>query len=152
MQVKVFNENVHPYSEKFRGKEITIGPNEYIEMDEDEAEYFKGTFTFPVKNGEGLPDPRFFKKIRIEKLQKTVKEDPLVCHANGQKVASASELKEVLSSFAHLLVKDEKAEEENREQLKKTNADLRKQNKKMEERLESIETMLSKRLTDGASL
>ena len=117
MQVKVFNDNVHPYTEKFRGKEITIGAKQFIEMDEDEAEYFKGTFTFPVKNGEGLPDPAF-----------------------------------LLSDFAHMIVKDEKAEAENREEVKKTNLELKKQNKRMEERLAEIEKMMSKRLVDGASL
>ena len=152
MQVKVFNDNVHPYTEKFRGKEITIGAKQFIEMDEDEAEYFKGTFTFPVKNGEGLPDPAFFKRIRIDKPKRVAQEDPLVCHANGQKVASASELKDVLSDFALMIVKDEKAEAENREEVKKTNLELKKQNKRMEERLAEIEKMMSKRLVDGASL
>lgn len=144
MNVKVWNDNIYPYTEDFRGTKYTIPAQSFIEMDEDEAEYFKATFTFPVKDSQGRPDPKFFKKIRIE-IPEDVQmlrqqKDSLVCHANGQKAVSATELAQILGNFSHMLAgKDEAGEEE---VFKKQNKDLKKENKELKARLDLIEQKL----------
>jgi hypothetical protein len=144
MMVKVWNENIYPYQEKFRNVLRVIEPKSYIEMDEDEAEYFLSKFTAPIRDSQNRPDPKFFKKLRIEKPAGYEKQDTrLVCHANGQKVASAQELKEVLSNFSHMLAdKDDSAEAE---AVKAQNKELRKENKVLKSRLEIIEEKLGLR-------
>jgi hypothetical protein len=150
MLVKVWNENTHPYTEKFRNVLRVIEPKSYIEMDEDEAEYFLAKFTAPVKDAQNRPDPRFFKKLRIERSADHQKkqDNQLVCHANGQKAATAQELKEVLSNFTHMLAdKDDTAEAE---ALKVQNKELKKENKVLKSRLEIIEEKLGLRTTTNA--
>ncbi len=138
--VKVWNDNIYLYEEKFRGRLIEIDPNSYIEMDEDEAENFKAAFTFPHRDEQGRPDPRFFKKIRIEKPKvEESADDNLICHANGQKVSSVDELTKVLSNFSHMLAKDDEAEAEAKKHLKK-------ENKELKERLSTIEKLLEEQL------
>lgn len=67
MIVKVWNDNSHPYSEDFRGKKINIPPKTFIEMEDDVAQLFKGSFgNGPRKDVHGQFDPRSFKMIRIE--------------------------------------------------------------------------------------
>ena len=147
MLVKVHNDNIHPYNEKFSGQDIHIPAISYIEMDEDQAEVFLGKFVFPVKNEMGLNDPKFFKKLRIEKpLKENVEADSLICHATGKKAASKEELVEMLSSFRHLLVRDDEAEEF----AKKAESRLKKENKDLKSRLEKLEALVSERL--GISL
>ncbi len=143
MLAKVHNLNIHPYTEEFRGNKITIAPGSYVEMDEDEAEYFMQTFTFPKKDSQGRPDPLFFKKLKLEKpplgKNKDGASDDLVCHANGQRAASAEELSAVLKSFSHMMAsKDEAAESD----LKKQNAVLKKANLDLKSRLQRIEDKL----------
>jgi hypothetical protein len=139
MLVKVHNLNIHPYKEDFRGKMIVIPPNAFVEMDEDEADYFMQSFTYPKKDSQGRPDPLFFKKLKLEKPPVQPKED-LICHATGQKAGSQEELAKMLSNFSHLLAaKDETAEAES---LKKQNAALKKDNKELKSRLDRIEEKL----------
>lgn len=144
MLVKVWNHNVHPYSEKFRDQLITIQPNQFIEMDEDEADYFLQTFTFPVKDPQGRPDAKHFKKLKIEIPQELIDarkaRDPLVNHANGQRVSSAQELAESLMQFKHLLA--EKPAGEESDLLAKNNKMLAKENKLLKTRLQLIEERL----------
>ena len=134
MLVKVWNDNIHPYREMFRNQEIVIEAGSFIEMDEDEALYFEGTFVFPRKNEQGVPDPLFFKKIRREATP-PVEVDPLLCHANGQTAKSDAEFKELVGAFKHLLVKDDSAEAERTKALKKENKDLKSRLERLEEHL-----------------
>lgn len=150
MLVKVHNNNVHPYTEEFRGNKITIPANSYIEMDEDEADYFLQTFTFPKKDSQGRPDPLFFKKLKIEKphVDKPA-EDLMICHANGQKAASVADLNKILAGFAHLQAgKDDAGEAEI---SKKLNSALKKENKELKSRLERIEAELGLAAEDATS-
>lgn len=141
MLVKVHNNNIHPYKEDFRGRTIYIESNSYVEMDEDEADYFIQAFVFPKKDSQGRPDPLFFKKLKIEKPKVEAKADDfLICHANGQKLASKDELSNVLASFSHLLAgKDDEGESE---VLRKKNKELLRSNKEMKSRLDLIEEKL----------
>lgn len=154
MQVKLWNDNVHPYSEKFRGVQYTIPPKEFIMMDEDEAEYFHATFTFPVKDSQNRPDPKHFKMLRIELTEEAkaarAQKDGLVCHANGKKAASAEELVALLSNFSHMLA--DKDTDGEAEVIKKQNKDLKKENKELKTRLELIEEKLGIGTTDAESI
>jgi len=149
MLVKVHNHNIHPYKENFRDKTVVIPANDSIEMDEDEADYFMQTFTFPKKDSQGRPDPLFFKKLKVEKplVEKPV--DGLVCHAKGQKVATIEELNTLVVGFSHMLAnKDEAGEAE----VKKQASALKRENKDLKARLEMIEQKLGLRDLENASL
>lgn len=65
-QVKVWNDNVHPYEESFKGDMIRIPAKGYIEMDADEALQFRGSFKAPVKDADDNDLAIGFKMIRIE--------------------------------------------------------------------------------------
>lgn len=76
-KAKVWNDNDYVHQEVFKGDKIVIEPHSFIEMDWEEAIQFKGQFTglAPIKEeadefgGVGEPDPRFFKKIRVEHVK-----------------------------------------------------------------------------------
>ena len=146
MLVKVHNLNIHPYNEKFSGQDIHIPAGGFIEMDDDQAELFLQKFTFPVKNEMGLHDPKFFKKLKIEREhvpQAVV--DPLMCHASGRKAASKEELVAMLDSYSHLRAEDKEAEEAAKKadsELKRENKKLREENKEFKSRLERLESLV----------
>jgi hypothetical protein len=62
--VKVWNDSENDYREEFKGREIYIRANDYIEMPRAEAVTFQGTYTPARRNGTG----RFLneKRIRLE--------------------------------------------------------------------------------------
>ena len=64
--VKVWNDNIHPYEEKFKGNFIRIEPGKFIEMEYDEAKLFLGTFVPIVRGGDDRPDPVYFKRLRLD--------------------------------------------------------------------------------------
>lgn len=67
-QVKVWNENTHEYTEKFRDREIKIPPKRFVVMDAEEADIFYGTFKPPVKDVDNQMSPKGYKMLRIEKM------------------------------------------------------------------------------------
>lgn len=146
MLVKVHNLNIHPYNEKFGGQDIHIPANDFVEMDEDQADQFLQKFTFPVKNEMGLHDPKYFKKLKIERpFVQHAEVDPLVCHASGQKAATKEELAVMLSRFAHLAAKDEEAEKAakySESELRRENKQLKAENKDFKTRLERLEALM----------
>lgn len=148
MLVKVHNLNVHPYQEEFRGVLVQIPANSFIEMDEDEADYFMQKFTFPKKDSQGRPDPVYFKKLKMERPP--AKEDQFVCHANGKKFSSQEDLAKALGEFSHMLASRDDVSDE---ALKKQNASLKKENQKLKTRLDRIEEKLGfSEQTDEASI
>ena len=68
MQVKVWNDNDHPFTDNnFKGDVVTIPPKKYVEMEYNEAHEFRGKYS-PIKlGGDGQPLAQSFKMIRIEK-------------------------------------------------------------------------------------
>lgn len=67
MQVRVVNDNVHVYREKFRGKVIEIGPKASITMDLNDANIFLGTMPPNIEVGaDGVQRPESYKMLRIE--------------------------------------------------------------------------------------
>jgi hypothetical protein len=148
MLVKVHNTNTYPYTEEFRGNKIVIPPMGFVEMDEDEADYFMQTFTFPKKDSQGRPDPLFFKKLKLEKPKVEATVDPLLCHATGQKAATPEEFAKVMASVTHMLHKDEAGEAD----LKRQNVALKKSNQELKSRLEAIEERLGLgKVAEGAA-
>lgn len=113
--VRVWNDNTHPYEEVFKGDKIFIPSKEYIEMDENEAIQFKGTFKSPVLNVDGVHLPEGYKMIRIEKItdQDTgPKLDELSCLACKYKASSKADLDEHVKTHSAQALVDEVAEAE----------------------------------------
>lgn len=68
MLVKVVNDNVHPYVEKFKGQHIHIPPKGFVEMDWNEASQFLGTMPPNIEvDANGEQKPTSYKMLRIEK-------------------------------------------------------------------------------------
>jgi hypothetical protein len=115
-QVRVWNDNVHPYEEIFKGDKLLIGSKDFIEMDENEAVQFKGTFKPPVLNVDGVHLPEGFKMIRVEKIQdhpSVVKaDDSLQCNACKYKASSKADFDEHSKTHAEHVLVDEVAEAE----------------------------------------
>lgn len=113
-KVRVWNDNIYPYQEIFKGDKIRIGSKEFIEMDEEEANQFRGTFSPMVYDADGNDIPQGYKMIRIEKI--TAESAPLpkvdekVCYACKYKAASESDLTEHLKTHSDQVVIDEEAE------------------------------------------
>lgn len=102
-KVRVWNDNVHPHTEMFKGDLITIPAKECIEMDWEEAIEFRGQFTGIKLLGDDTPDPRGYKMIRVEAPKEPIfKEPPLVNHANGATALTREELEKSLAMFAHM--------------------------------------------------
>lgn len=83
-EVRIYNDNIYTYKEKFREENIEIPPKGFIRMDGDIAIMFKGSYTPVVVDGGGAPDPRFFKMLRIvpdSGAEPEVKVEKFVCNA-----------------------------------------------------------------------
>ena len=103
MNVRVYNDNIFPYQEKFKGEEVKIGPRGFIEMDYFEAVEFKGSYCPIVVDGGGAPKPESYKMIRIvqpEQFSVEDKKEPQ-CHSCGKTFESAKMLDEHITE-AHL--------------------------------------------------
>lgn len=118
MQVRVWNDNIHPYYEEFRDQKIKIPAKSFIMMEAGEAHLFRGSFA-PIKvDADGNPIPEGYKMIRIEENSSatpdTVKETPKnVCQACKYEASSEKDLSEhIESSHKHEMVVDEEAERE----------------------------------------
>jgi hypothetical protein len=90
---RVWNDNVHPHTERFKEKDIVIPPKAFIEMDYDEAKEFRSQFTGIRTDGERNPLATSFKMIRVEKVTTDpAKAVDLICHATGKRAANEAEL------------------------------------------------------------
>ncbi len=94
--VRVWNDNEFPYKEKFKDVDVTIQPRKFIEMEMTEAVEFLGTFTPIVRDFDGQPDPKSFKRLRIERTSKGVpqvtKPIELTCQMCGFEAKTQKEL------------------------------------------------------------
>jgi hypothetical protein len=116
MQVKVWNDNVHPYTEVFRERSISIKPKGFILMEKGEAELFKGSFAAIKIDSDGRPIPEGYKMIRIEELPSAAEESEaspsFICQADGAKFDTQAELDAyVKENHSDKLVIDEEAEQ-----------------------------------------
>jgi hypothetical protein len=70
-------------------------------MDYIDAVDFKGQFFGMKMRGPNDPDPKHFKKIRVEEpTEPVVKADPNVFHATGESVTNQKELLALAKAFA----------------------------------------------------
>jgi hypothetical protein len=95
--VRVWNDNVHPFKQVFRDKEIYIGAKKCIEMEETEAYEFRGAYSPITRDGDGQPTPESYKMIRVEKTDKSAHKpvqaaNEFVCQACGFKATNKKEL------------------------------------------------------------
>ena len=107
-RVKVWNDNIYPHTETFKGEKINIPAGSYVEMDWEEAIEFKGQFTGIAPLGpDGKPDARYFKKIRLDAPSEPIfKDEKLINHADGKKYDTRDELLAALAEFADRRVSD----------------------------------------------
>ena len=136
--VKVWNNNVHPFTQEFKSRSITIPPQEYIEMDYEEAVEFKGKFSPIITDGDGNPLPESYKMLKVERPAQLAAVPSLVNHATGQQAATADELRAMLAEFSHLRVEDKDLDKgpSKFEAIQTENLELR-------ARLDAIESMLA---------
>lgn len=132
--VKVYNDNVHPHKERFKGEMIEIPAKGSIDMEYEEAIEFKGQFTgLAPLAPNGAPDPRFFKMIRVEKLKEPLfKDTSLVNPVTGKTHSSAEELRAVLAEYGHLRVTDPDAEKASTSEVEQLKAALAAQQKQID--------------------
>ena len=119
MQVRVYNDNVHPYREKFKGDEIQIPSKGFIEMDYFEAVEFRGSWSPIIVDGGGAPKPESFKMLRIVKPEDVVHEEVKKhqCHSCGKEFETPEVLDKHITEFHASLIAD-KDEREKREKLR----------------------------------
>jgi hypothetical protein len=114
--VRVWNDNIYPYKEVFKGDKIYIEPKQYIEMNEEDAKAFRGTFAPMVFDADGNDTPQGYKMIRIEKITSepspSIKVDDLLCLVCKYKASSKADLSEHLKTHSGQIVVDELAEKE----------------------------------------
>jgi hypothetical protein len=115
-QVRVWNDNIHPYQETFREKELKIPAKSFILMDSGDAHLFKGTFA-PIKvDADGNPIAQGYKMIRIEKTAEPLPETKVketICQACRYEASSDKDLAEhVKASHGDVALRDDEAEQE----------------------------------------
>lgn len=110
MKVKVWNKNVHPLEEMFKGDKIVIPANSWIAMEHDDAVMYKGQFKSPMIDHDGNDKPEGFKMVVIEPMDSTTTlakiaqsdiqvADELVCQACRYKAATKDDLGEHLKEM-----------------------------------------------------
>lgn len=111
-KAKVYNDNVYPYKEKFKGDEIMIPAKGFIEMEEFDAYEFKGSFNSPVLGVDGDHKPEGFKMIRVVKLSDSAeeKDETIKCMACSYRAENAADLNEHSKEHADRVLVDEEAE------------------------------------------
>lgn len=105
--VMVYNDNIYPLTENFKGDRIHIEPNQFVEMDFYDAHEFKGQYKPIQVDGAGNKKPESFKKVRIVmpkdfNIQKAMNISPdssLKCNACGKVFKNVVELNKHVSDF-----------------------------------------------------
>jgi hypothetical protein len=122
--VKVWNDNVHPHVETFKGEVQTIPAGGYIEMDYVEAVQFAGQFTSPKFITDGVPDPKAYKMLRVDQPTTPVFRETNVLHATGQTAQTPAEVMAMAKAYAalhpELVAVDPEAEKSSKVTIDKT--------------------------------
>src|SRR5689334_10808269 len=92
--VKVRNRNTYPFTQKFKGKEVTIQPNGTVQMEFEDAVEFRGAFSPIKRDKDGNPHPSSYKMIEIEAetLIKPVTTPQYIHPMTGKRYASQKAL------------------------------------------------------------
>lgn len=116
-KVKVWNDNVHPFSQKFKGQEILIPAKNFIEMDYSAAQQFLGKPSPIKRDGMGQQDPVSYKMLRIEGTPKFEnKVNAYKSHVDGSLHLTQEALEAHEMQFAHMAA----AKDENKKPAKKS--------------------------------
>lgn len=98
--VKVWNDNVHPFTQVFKGEKVHIPAKSFIEMQWDEAIEFK-SYPSPMEfDGMTNQKPESYKMIRVEgrpDAEATVV--AFKCHLDGTLHPSKAALEEHLAKI-----------------------------------------------------
>lgn len=117
-RVKVWNDNVHDFTQKFREETVFIKSKGFIEMDYEDAVTFLGK-PFPMKfDGNRIQKPESYKMLRIETrdgkipLEGETKVVAFKCHKDGTLHATQADLdKHINENFLDSLEDTELAEQ-----------------------------------------
>jgi hypothetical protein len=90
--VKVWNDNVHPFSQKFKEEQINIPAKGHVKMQWDDAQQFLGTYFQPQLDGSGIQKAESYKMLRIEGSPPHLQLAEQICAACGDKFASEPDL------------------------------------------------------------
>lgn len=106
--IKLWNDNEYPFTQKFKGEDISIPPKSFIEMDFQEAKSFMGKYYPMAKNGMGQQDERSYKKLRIEGTPRfDAKVTAFKCHVDGSLHPSQDALEAYERQFNHISAEPE---------------------------------------------
>lgn len=66
MQVRVWNDNVHPFKQTIDEIEYVIPAGKFVEMDEAEADKLLKAYSPILVDYDGRPRPESYKKLRLD--------------------------------------------------------------------------------------
>lgn len=101
MLVKVWNDNVHPFSQTWREKTYKIPAKQCIELEYDEADAFIKAYSPIVPDYDNNPKPESYKMLRIDEkdlekmrnlLHNRAKSGSYICQACGYVASNKWEL------------------------------------------------------------
>lgn len=116
MLVRVYNDNTYPFTQVFKGDRIHIPAKKFIEMEDDEAVMFRGTYSPILVDGANNHLPESYKMIRIVYPKDYVNDKPtdkFKCQACGKEFDTPEILDEHTFSL-HLDSMSDKDEKEKR--------------------------------------
>lgn len=70
MQVRVWNDNEYDFKQDYRETPIAIPAKKFVLMDKEDADNFIGMACVMKRTPDGGPDPKYYKMLRIESLEK----------------------------------------------------------------------------------
>lgn len=113
-KVRVWNDNTHAFTQKFRGETVKIPSKKYVLMEYDDASTFVGEY-YPMElDADGVQDPRSYKMLRIDKAsndEETIASNVLSslrCNACGYESPNQKDLDtHIMANHAHQILKDE---------------------------------------------
>lgn len=117
MQVKIWNDNEYPFTQKYQDRVISIQPHKFVMMEHDDAHQLLCMFSPVTMNEDGRPDDKSKKKLRIDTGHNPLPPSELpkhICHACGFKAGSAS----ALSSHVEELHIEQLADDDARDQMR----------------------------------
>lgn len=133
MLCRVYNDNVHPYVNTFKGEKITIPSKGYIILARSEAVQLKSLFlahpaTFDGSGNQKPESKSMLRVVPVPNTESVVEEKQWMCHATGEKFDTEAQLKayikenEDLAERNRLANKDDENVQEDLRQRKRNKA------------------------------
>ena len=94
MMVKVWNDNIHDFKQKFRDDVIFIPAKGFVELEEDDAHNFVCQYSPPVVDASGNQKTESYTILVIERdgTENKLKLDPFTCQACNYKGVNKKDL------------------------------------------------------------